>query len=130
MAYCTCMLRLVIVAHVLVLQIVYLSECKVVEVGCSEDCQASCLQLLLMVMKRLPHVRAEFDEIGGVELIQQVLRTPQAAVGYKIADVCSLCVCYVCMHVCVSNSPVHSLCLLSPCSNYSIGVVMATLVRL
>jgi len=124
-AYYTCMLRFVVIAHVLVLQIVYLSECKVVEVGCSEDCQASCLQLLLMVMKRLPHVRAEFDEIGGVELIQQVLRTPQAAVGYKIADVCSLCV-YACTYV----SPAHSLCLLSPCSCYSTGVVMATPVRL
>jgi len=71
----------------------------VVEVGCSEECQASCLQLLLMVMKRLPHVKAEFDEIGGVELIQQVLRTPQAAVGYKIADVCVSVWVWVCMSV-------------------------------
>ena len=83
----------------------FVSECKVVEVGCSEECQASCLQLLLMVMKRLPHVRAEFDEIGGVELIQQVLRTPQAAVGYKIADVCVVCMLCACMCVRASNSP-------------------------
>lgn len=59
------------------------------EVNCSEECQASCLHLLILMMKRLPHTRAEFEEIGGVELVQQVLRTPQAALGYKIADVCS-----------------------------------------
>ena len=55
--------------------------------NCSEDSQANCLQLLMLMMKRLPHTRAEFHEIGGVELVQQVLRTPLAAVGYKIADV-------------------------------------------
>lgn len=58
-----------------------------VEVNCSEESQAGCLRLLLLMMKRLPHTRTEFEEIGGVELVQQVLRTPQAAVGYKIADV-------------------------------------------
>ena len=71
------------------------------EVNCSEDCQASCLQLLILMMKRLPHTRAEFEEIGGIELVQQVLRTPQAAVGYKIAEVCPYPVC-VCLSVCVS----------------------------
>lgn len=61
-----------------------------VEVNCSEDCQANCLRLLMLMMTRLPYTRAEFEEIGGVELVQQVLRTPQAAVGYKIADVCMM----------------------------------------
>lgn len=41
----------------------------------------------MLMMKRLPHTRVEFEEIGGIELVQQVLRTPQAAVGYKMADV-------------------------------------------
>lgn len=50
----------------------------------------SCLRLLMLIMKRLPHSRVEFDEIGGIELVQQVLRTAQAAVGYKIADVSDL----------------------------------------
>ena len=71
------------------------------EVNCSEECQASCLHLLTLMMRRLPHTRAEFEEIGGVELVQQVLRTPQAAVGYKIADVCSVCV-RVHVRACVS----------------------------
>ena len=53
------------------------------------------------MMKRLPHTRAEFEEIGGIELVQQVLRTPQAAVGYKIADVCPYPVC-MCLLVCIS----------------------------
>ena len=69
------------------------------EVNCTEECQARCLHLLILMMTRLPHTRVEFEEIGGIELVQQVLRTPQAAVGYKIADVCCVCVC-VCVCVC------------------------------
>ena len=47
----------------------------------------------MLMMKRLPHTRVEFEEIGGIEQVQQMLRTPQAAVGYKMADVCDDIIC-------------------------------------
>ena len=37
----------------------------------------------------------EFEQQGGMSLIQQVMRTPQAAVGEKIMNVCFIPLCHL-----------------------------------
>ena len=61
--------------------------------GCSEDVQCHALSLLSLATKHSVMAASEFNQLGGVKLIQQVLRTPEAAVGKKIADVSLGSVC-------------------------------------
>ena len=60
---------------------------QVVSEGCSEDVQCHVLSLLREVTFHSIMATMEFEQIGGMKLIQQVLQKPQAAVGEKILDV-------------------------------------------
>ena len=64
-----------------------LSPLQVVSEGCSEDVQCHVLSLLHEVTSHSIMATMEFEQIGGMQLIQQVLQKPQAAVGEKILDV-------------------------------------------
>ena len=56
--------------------------------GCSEQVQFHAISVLCLATQRSLLASLEFEQLGGMRLIQQVLRTPQAARGKKIAEVC------------------------------------------
>ena len=64
------------------------SSFQIVGEGCSEDVQMSVLSLLHLATEHSVMAAIEFEQQGGMVLIQQVMRTPQAAVGDKIMNVC------------------------------------------
>ncbi len=75
--------------------------------GCHEDVQVRVLSLLHLATEHSVVAAVEFEQQGGMLLIQQVMRTPQAVVGEKIMKVynyvCSdfywnLYTCTVCAH--------------------------------
>ena len=55
--------------------------------GFSEETQCYALSLLLLATQHSLLAELEFEQQEGVGLIQQVLRSPQAAVGRRIAEV-------------------------------------------
>ena len=59
--------------------------------GCSESAQCSAISVIYQTMKHSPHTRMEFRQLGGVRLLQQVLRSDQASLTRDIAGV-SVCV--------------------------------------
>ena len=75
---------------------------QVVSEKCSEEIQCCCLSLLHLATEHSITAYLEFQQHGGMALIQQVLRTPQAAVGHLTLKVC--------MHV-VNGSQVQDSCL-------------------
>ena len=62
---------------------------QVVSEKCSEEIQCCCLSLLHLATEHSITAYLEFQQHGGMALIQQVLRTPQAAVGELTLRVCS-----------------------------------------
>lgn len=61
---------------------------QVVSEECSEEIQCCCLSLLHLATEHSITAYLEFQQHGGMALIQQVLRTPQAAVGELTLKVC------------------------------------------
>ena len=55
--------------------------------GFSEEVQWHALSLLRLATQHSLQAQLEFEALEGIGLVQQVLRTPQAAVGRRIADV-------------------------------------------
>ena len=55
--------------------------------GFSEDVQWHALSLLQLAAQHSLLAELEFEALEGVGLVQQVLRSPQAAVGRRIAEV-------------------------------------------
>ena len=55
--------------------------------GFSEEVQWHALSLLLLATQHSLLAQLEFEQLEGIGLVQQVLRSPQAAVGKKIAEV-------------------------------------------
>jgi len=53
----------------------------------SEEVQWHALSLLLLATQHSLLAQLEFEQLEGIGLVQQVLRSPQAAVGKKIAEV-------------------------------------------
>ena len=49
--------------------------------------QQKALSLLQMATQHSLLAAIEFDQLGGMYLLQQVLRTPKAAVGKRVLDV-------------------------------------------
>ena len=60
---------------------------QVVSEGFSEDTQWHSLSLLQLATSHSLLAQLEFCQLKGIGLVQQVLRSPQAAVGNKIAEV-------------------------------------------
>ena len=63
---------------------------QVVSEECSEEIQCCCLSLLHLATEHSITAYLEFEQHGGMALIQQVLRTPQASVGEQTLKVCTL----------------------------------------
>ncbi len=55
--------------------------------GCSEEVQVRMLTLLHLATEHSVMTGVEFEQQGGMLLIQRVMRTPQAAVGEKVMKV-------------------------------------------
>lgn len=60
---------------------------QIVSERCSEEVQMQVLSLLHLATEHSVMTAVEFEQQGGMLLIQRVLRTPQAAVGEKIMKV-------------------------------------------
>ena len=60
---------------------------QVVSEGFSEEVQWHALSLLRLAAQHSLQAQLEFEALEGIGLVQQVMRTPQAAVGRRIADV-------------------------------------------
>lgn len=60
---------------------------QVVSEECCEDIQCCCLSLLHLATEHSITAYLEFQQHGGMALIQQVLRTPQASVGEQTLKV-------------------------------------------
>lgn len=67
---------------------VHLWPLQVVGEGCSEQVQYQTISVLHLATQRSLLACVEFEQLGGVRLLQQVLRTPLAARGERIAEVC------------------------------------------
>lgn len=67
-------------------QLIYLYA-KIVGEGCPELLQQKALALIKMAARYSLLSAVEFEQMGGFGLIQQVLRTPKAAVGQGILEV-------------------------------------------
>ena len=65
----------------------YLCLLQLVSEGCHEDVQVRVLSLLHLATEHSVVAAVEFEQQGGMLLIQQVMRTPQAVVGEKIMKV-------------------------------------------
>lgn len=61
---------------------------QVVSEECSEQIQCCCLSLLHLATEHSITAYLEFEQHGGMALVQQVLRTPQASVGELTLKVC------------------------------------------
>ena len=60
---------------------------QVVSEGFSEDVQWHAVSLLRLTTQHSLLAQLEFKALEGIGLVQQVLRSPEAAVGKKIAEV-------------------------------------------
>lgn len=67
-------------------QLVYLYA-KTAGGGCSEEAQFSALSVISLAVRHSPYAKLEFQQMGGVRLIQQVMRTSKAALTLDIAGV-------------------------------------------
>ena len=61
--------------------------CQVVSEGCSADVQCCCLSLLHLATEHSMMAGLEFRKHGGMALLQQVMRTPQAAITEQTLQV-------------------------------------------
>ena len=64
---------------------------QTVSENCSDVAQFNTLSLIQLTVHHSPQARLEFQQLGGITLIQQVLRTSKAALTSNIAKV-SYCV--------------------------------------
>ena len=60
---------------------------QVVNEGCSEEVQCHAISLIYLATEHCIMAAIEFEQLGGMALIQQVLRTSQAAIGIKVLEV-------------------------------------------
>jgi hypothetical protein len=67
-------------------QLVYLYA-KTVSEGCSVETQYSSLCLVFLSVNQSPYAKKEFHQLGGIKLLQQVLRTGKASLTQDVANV-------------------------------------------
>ena len=74
---------------------VCLSVCFVqtVSEGCSEQTQCSALSVIHLASEHSPYARHEFENMNGIKLIQQVLRSSKACVNREMVGVSQSCDC-------------------------------------
>lgn len=73
---------------------------QVVSEKCSDQAQYAAISLIRLAVNHSPYAKLEFQQLGGVKLLQQVLRTSKAALTKPIADVSTFTCSYTCTCTC------------------------------